>query len=46
MNEHPNSKVDTLTIPIPIRLQCRGGRKLIITRQGVAPTPSGAATRR
>jgi hypothetical protein len=30
-------EVDTLTIRIPIRLQRRGGRKLIITPEGVAP---------
>jgi hypothetical protein len=33
-------KVDTLTIRIPIRLQRRGGRKLIMTPEGAAaPTP-------
>jgi hypothetical protein len=32
-------ELDTLTIRIPIRLQRRGGRKLIITPEGVAPTP-------
>jgi hypothetical protein len=32
--------VETLTIRIPIRLQRRGGRKLIVTPEGVAvPTP-------
>ena len=30
-------EVDTLTIRIPIRLQRRGGRKLIMTPEGVAP---------
>jgi hypothetical protein len=33
-------EVDTLTIRIPIRLQRRGGRKLIMTPEGVAvPAP-------
>ena len=30
-------EVDTLTIRIPMRLQRRGGRKLIMTPEGVAP---------
>jgi ParB-like chromosome segregation protein Spo0J len=34
-------ELDTLTIRIPIRLQRRGGRKLIMTPEGsAAPTPS------
>jgi hypothetical protein len=32
-------EVDTLTIRIPIRLQRRGGRKLIITPEGAVPPP-------
>jgi hypothetical protein len=33
-------EVDTLTIRIPMRLQRRGGRKLIMTPEGVAaPAP-------
>jgi hypothetical protein len=32
-------EVDTLTIRIPIRLQRRGGRKLIMTPEGVAAPP-------
>ena len=33
-------EVDTLTIHIPMRLQCRGGRKLIMRPEGAAmPTP-------
>ncbi len=33
-------EVDTLTIRIPMRLQRRGGRKLIVTPEGVAaPRP-------
>jgi hypothetical protein len=35
-------ELDTLTIRIPIRLQCRGGRKLIITPEGataLSPKP-------
>jgi hypothetical protein len=36
MNERAGLEVDTLTIRIPIRLQRRGGRKLIMTPEGVA----------
>jgi hypothetical protein len=36
MTERANLEVDTLTIRIPIRLQRRGGRKLIMTPEGVA----------
>ena len=32
-------EVDTLTIRIPMRLQRRGGRKLIMTPEGAVPTP-------
>ena len=32
-------EVDTLTIRIPMRLQRRGGRKLIMTPEGGVPTP-------
>jgi hypothetical protein len=32
-------ELDTLTIRIPIPLQRCGGRKLIITPEGIAPTP-------
>ena len=40
MTESVGLEVDTLTISIPIRLQRRGGRKLIVTPQGVAaPAP-------
>jgi hypothetical protein len=40
MTEGVGLEVDTLTISIPIRLQRRGGRKLIVTPQGVAaPAP-------
>jgi hypothetical protein len=36
----PSLEVDTLTIRIPMRLQRRGGRKLIMTPEGsAAPTP-------
>jgi hypothetical protein len=38
MTERMGLELDTLTIRIPIRLQRRGGRKLIITPEG-APTP-------
>jgi hypothetical protein len=43
MTERAGLEVDTLTIRIPIRLQRRGGRKLIMTPEGVAapaPTPT------
>jgi hypothetical protein len=36
MTERMGLEVDTLTIRIPIRLQRRGGRKLIMTPEGVA----------
>jgi hypothetical protein len=40
MAERSDLEVDTLTIRIPIRLQRRGGRKLIMTPEGPAvPTP-------
>jgi hypothetical protein len=40
MTQRVNLEVDTLTIRIPIRLQRRGGRKLIMTPEGsAAPTP-------
>jgi hypothetical protein len=40
MTERIGLEVDTLTIRIPIRLQRRGGRKLIMTPEGVAaPRP-------
>jgi hypothetical protein len=40
MTERASHEVETLTIRIPIRLQHRGGRKLIITPEGAAaPTP-------
>jgi hypothetical protein len=36
MTERAALELDTLTIRIPIRLQRRGGRKLIVTPEGVA----------
>jgi hypothetical protein len=40
MTEHTRPEVETLTIRIPMRLQRRGGRKLIVTPEGAAvPTP-------
>ena len=39
MTERIGLEVDTLTIHIPMRLQRRGGRKLIMTPEGAAPTP-------
>jgi hypothetical protein len=35
MTERTHLEVDTLTIRIPMRLQCRGGRKRIMTPEGV-----------
>ena len=37
MTERAALELDTLTIRIPIRLQRRGGRKLIMTPEGVTP---------
>jgi len=39
MTERVGLEVDTLTIRIPMRLQRRGGRKLIMTPEGAVPTP-------
>jgi hypothetical protein len=39
MTERLGLDVDTLTIRIPIRLQRRGGRKLIMTPEGIAVSP-------
>jgi hypothetical protein len=40
MTERTSHQVETLTIRIPIRLQRRGGRKLIVTPEGAAaPAP-------
>jgi hypothetical protein len=39
MPERADLELDTLTIRIPIRLQRRGGRKLIMTPEGAVPTP-------
>ena len=40
MTQRTSHEVDTLTIRIPMRLQRRGGRKLIMTPEGSAvPTP-------
>jgi hypothetical protein len=39
MTERVGLEVDTLTIRIPMRLQRRGGRKLIMTPEGAMPTP-------
>jgi hypothetical protein len=40
MTEHAGLEVDTLTIRIPIQLQRRGGRKLIVMPEGAAvPAP-------
>lgn len=37
MAEYTDPEVETLTVRIPTRLECRGGRKLIITPEGVRP---------
>jgi hypothetical protein len=40
MSDRTNHEIETLTIRIPMRLQRRGGRKLIMTPEGAAmPTP-------
>jgi hypothetical protein len=39
MTERASREVETLTIRIPIRLQRRGGRKLIMTPDGAAVSP-------
>ena len=40
MSDRTSHEIETLTIRIPIRLQRRGGRKLIIAPEGsAAPTP-------
>jgi hypothetical protein len=44
MTERVGLEVDTLTIRIPIRLQRRGGRKLIMTPEGAA-TPARKPSR-
>jgi len=36
MTKHVGLEVDTMTIRIPMRLRRRGGRKLIVTPEGVA----------
>ena len=36
MAEHQGAEVETLTIRIPMRLQRRDGRKLIVTPEGAA----------
>ena len=46
MTERAALEVDTLTIRIPIRLQRRGGRKLIMTPEGVGGADAEAAPRR
>jgi hypothetical protein len=42
MTERTSREIETLTIRIPIRLQRRGGRKLIMTPEGVAAPAEGA----
>jgi hypothetical protein len=36
MSDRTSHEIETLTIRIPMRLQRRGGRKLIMTPEGVA----------
>ena len=45
MTERVGLEVDTLTIRIPIRLQRRGGRKLIMTPEGGGGAGGQAAPR-
>ena len=40
MAERTSHEVETLTIRIPMRLERRGGRKLIMTPEGAAAVPS------
>jgi hypothetical protein len=44
MAKHEGAEVETLTIRIPMRLQRRGGRKLIMTPEGAA-TPARKPSR-
>src|SRR5918996_2159191 len=39
MSDPTSHEIETLTIRIPMRLQRRGGRKLIMTPEGAVPTP-------
>jgi hypothetical protein len=39
MTKRVGLEVDTMTIRIPMRLQRRAGRKLIMTPEGAVPTP-------
>src|ERR671919_1797962 len=39
MSARTSHEIETLTIRIPMRLQRRGGRKLIMTPEGAVPTP-------
>jgi hypothetical protein len=39
MTERTSHEVETLTIRIPMRLQRRGGRKLIVTPEGAVQPP-------
>jgi hypothetical protein len=39
MGDRTSHEIEMLTIHIPIRLQRRGGRKLIIAPEGAAPAP-------
>jgi hypothetical protein len=39
MTERMGPEVATLTIRIPMRLQRRGGRKLMMTPEGIAVSP-------
>jgi len=38
MSDRTSHEIETLTVRIPMRLQRRSGRKLIMTPEGVAPT--------
>src|SRR5919106_2799658 len=39
MSDRTSHEIETLTIRIPMRLQRRGGRKLIMTPEGAVPAP-------
>jgi len=40
MKHRAQSEVDTVTVHIPMRLERRGGRKLIIAPDGSTPVPA------
>ena len=45
MSDHPCPEIETLTICVPMRLQRRGGRKLIMRQKELRRRRSHAQTR-